>query len=111
MTTYKDRYWPTVPGGAHVADAAFAGSCVGFFPHLTRYLNHAEFWSDEDTDPELCRLAEQIVSIRFEHNLIIIQKGDNTEPSNIVVKERERAAAGRGYETHGSEYKSKEPRL
>jgi len=56
---------------------------VGYFLELSKYLNHAEFRSASDrANPELLALAKQITAIEFSHNLIVIHKGPNTDPSN-----------------------------
>lgn len=106
----QTSYWPVVPGGCHFTEPGFSGSCVGFFLHLTKYLNHAEFWSDEGVEPELCALAREIASIRFEHNMIVIRKGRNTEPSNFLDHIRQVTASGQAYRTHGPDPMSPESR-
>lgn len=79
----QTSYWPTIVGGADPGDPAFARSCVGEFLELAKYTNHAEFVTEFGIDPARVALARQITRIAFEHNLVIISKGDNTLPSNF----------------------------
>lgn len=67
--------------GANVGSAAFADTACGHFAELTKYLNFAEFMPDPAIDARMLAAARQIVNIQFEHNLIIITKGANDEPS------------------------------
>ena len=53
-----------------------------YFKTLTDGLNHAEIRSRPTYIPTY--FDKYIFTIHFYHNLIIILKGDNTEPSNIV---------------------------
>src|SRR4051812_3519050 len=83
----QTSYWPSEPGGppwggAHLHAPGFAGTCIGEFLEVAKYLNHAEFLSDEGLDPRRLALARQITRIGFEHNLIFIWKGRNEEVSN-----------------------------
>ena len=82
----QTSYWPGKVGanvwdGATIDDPAFARTCCGYFADLAIYLNHAEFLAGQPSDPAKVALARTITSIRFEHNLIIITKGANTDPS------------------------------
>jgi hypothetical protein len=63
----------------------FKDTCVGQFLELTKYLNHAEFLSNEHADTGMVTLAKQIRRIAFEHNLIFIWKGENVEVSNLLT--------------------------
>jgi hypothetical protein len=63
----------------------FKDTCVGQFLELTKYLNHAEFISNEHADAGLITLAKQIRRIAFEHNLIFIWKGENVDVSNLLT--------------------------
>jgi hypothetical protein len=84
QTSYwPDRVGPVAWDGAHIGDDRFADTCVGYFLDLAKYLNHAEFRSRCGVDDRKLRLARSIRRIAFEHNLIFVQKGDNTEPSNF----------------------------
>jgi Methyltransferase domain len=64
----------------------FKGTCVGEFLELAKYLNHAEFLSTRQMEPQRVAVAKQIRRIAFEHNLIVVWKGPNVEPSNIVTQ-------------------------
>jgi hypothetical protein len=82
----QTSFWPgTVAGvewdGADIADATFATTCYGYFLELAKYVNHAEFRPTAQPDPILLNFARQIRHIAFEHNLIILRKGDNNERS------------------------------
>jgi len=84
----QTSYWPDRVGsfvwdGAHIGGDRFPGTCVGYFLDLAKYLNHAEFRSRCGVDDRKLRSARSIRRIAFEHNLIFVQKGDNTAPSNI----------------------------
>jgi hypothetical protein len=63
--------------GASIKDAKFDGTCVGYFLRLAKYLNHQEFMASSEVDGDMLALAKSIKQIIFEHNLIIMAKGDN----------------------------------
>lgn len=86
----QTSYWPGSVGGDQWDGADpfapdFENTCVGQFLELAKYLNHAEFLSNERADPKLAALAKQIRRIAFEHNLIFIWKGPNVGLSNILA--------------------------
>jgi hypothetical protein len=74
----QTSYWPKYGGDSH--DRENPGRLMNFFKNLTDSLNHQEFLID-DYQPNY--YDRNIVSIHFYHNLIIIHKGLNDEPSNI----------------------------
>ncbi len=78
----QTSFWPGPFGGAHICDPAFAQTCTGEMLELAKYLNHAEFRNDEGIDPRRLLHARSIRRISFEHNMIILNKGDNNLPSN-----------------------------
>lgn len=85
----QTSFWPgevigTEWGGRHIDDPLFSETCVGYFLEMSKYLNHAEFIPGARVDAKKLGLAKKIRRISFEHNLIIIMKGTNDEPSNIV---------------------------
>ena len=89
----QTSFWSgTVEGvawdGARIGDPAFHGTCVGYFLELTKYVNHAEFQYPADADPVLLAIARRVKRIAFEHNLIVIEKGDNTAASNAALPDR-----------------------
>lgn len=89
----QTSYWPgDVSGtnwdGAHPHSSAFPSTCVGHFLEMAKYLNHSEFLSNEGASATMLLAARQIRSITFEHNLVIIQKGRNETPSNILPSHR-----------------------
>lgn len=55
---------------------------MGYFKGLTDGLNHAEIRDRPNYVPTY--FERNIFSIHYYHNLIIIMKGENMEPSNIV---------------------------
>lgn len=92
----QTSFWPgevmgTVWDGAAISDPAFADTCYAYFLNLAKYVNHAEFIDRTGVDSHLVSLAQQIVGITFEHNMIVVRKGDNTEVS-VLAK---RASTGR----------------
>jgi len=66
--------WPTWGGGRNAA-----GSLLSYFRGLVEGLNHKEY-AVPDYKPSY--FDEHIVEMAFFHNLIIIRKGRNDEPSN-----------------------------
>jgi hypothetical protein len=76
----QTSYWEGFGGGA-AGTPAHAGSCVSYFRGLVDGLNHAEF---PDLAYQATAFDREIVSIQFVHNLILIEKGDNAKPSNII---------------------------
>jgi len=77
----QTSYWSEWEG-APISDPAFEKTCVGYFLNLTKYINHSEFIDRSDIEMRMMELAKSIKQIIFEHNLIIIMKGDNSQPSN-----------------------------
>ncbi len=78
----QTSFWPGPYGGFPIDSPAFAQTCVGEFLELSKYLNHNEFFSTQDLDVKRLSFAKRIKSITFEHNLIIVKKGENDEDSN-----------------------------
>jgi demethylmacrocin O-methyltransferase len=78
----QTSYWPAFGGGA-VGTPAYAASAMSFFKELVDGVNHAEFLPSAGARPIVFQSC--IKSIYFEHNLIVVVKGDNTQPSNIDV--------------------------
>ena len=66
--------------GADIDDPRFAETCVGHFLDLAKGLNNAEFL--RATEPTIAR---RIRRISFEHNLVIVHKGDNDDPSILQL--------------------------
>jgi hypothetical protein len=64
--------------GASIKDAKFGGTCVGYFLKLAKYINHQEFMDFSGVDADMLELAKSIRQIIFEHNLIIVLKGDSS---------------------------------
>lgn len=79
----QTSFWPGFFGGAHFSDPAFASTCVGEFLELSKYLNHNEFHTADGLDPRRLAFAKSIKRIVFEHNIVIVQKGQNDDGSNF----------------------------
>jgi len=82
----QTSFWPGIANGmemhgAHIDRPEFGTTCVGHFIELAKYLNHNEFVMTRGVNPDMLTAAKQIVRITFEHNLIIVEKGPNDEPS------------------------------
>lgn len=82
---WRGEVMGTVWDGAAISDPAFEHSCYSYFLNLAKYINHAEFIDRTNTDENLIALGRQIVRIVFEHNMIVIEKGDNTETSTLAA--------------------------
>jgi hypothetical protein len=74
-----------VPGvewdGADINQPAFNQTCYGYILEMAKYLNQAEFRRSARIDPTLQQVARQVKQIAFEHDLIILRKGGNSETS------------------------------
>ena len=75
----QTSYWPDYGGSSE--DLRASTSMMPYFQQLTDSLNYKEFLI-EDYQPSYYDL--HIVAMHFYHNLIFIQKGNNTENSNIL---------------------------
>jgi hypothetical protein len=89
----QTSFWPgtvrdTVWDGARIGEPAFPNTCYGYFLELAKYVNHAEFVDSTYVDETMLGFAKQITRIGFEHNLIILLKGDNTQRSTFVGHDR-----------------------
>ncbi len=85
----QTSFWPDEVAGVrwdghHADDSAFRETCVGYFLELTKYLNYSEFLPGTTVDDAKIKLAKNIRRITFEHNMVVISKGPNIEPSNNV---------------------------
>jgi len=85
----QTSFWPGIVAqvswdGTTIDDPKFTNTCVGEFLELSKYLNHAEFVSLNGVDTARISVAKRIRRIAFEHNLIIVMKGANDEPSNFI---------------------------
>ena len=86
----QTSYWSAQIGGvrwdgAEPDDAKFSSTCVGFFLGLAKYLSYAEFLRAPDPDSPFVPFMTEIKKIAFEHNLIVVVKGDNQEPSVLSL--------------------------
>jgi hypothetical protein len=80
-------YWPDTTevggvrwDGADVGSPEFRQTCMGYFLELAKHLNYAEFLRPSEPNA-----AWQISRISFEHNLIVVRKGANSDPSILRV--------------------------
>ncbi|WP_242117940.1 class I SAM-dependent methyltransferase [Aestuariivivens sediminicola] len=76
----QTSYWPDKGGDS--ANFNNPNTLMHFFKSLADGLNYKEFMI-AGYDPSY--FDKHIVSIHFYHNLIFIYKGENDEPSNLVV--------------------------
>jgi demethylmacrocin O-methyltransferase len=84
----QTAYWPTWGGGI-----GHPRSSMSYFKALADGLNHVEY---PVVDYQPSYFDRHIVEIAFFHNLVIIRKGNNTEPTNIpALVEREIALGQR----------------
>jgi hypothetical protein len=73
----QTTFWPNF--GGSVRDG---GQTMKLIHSVVECLNHAEIRAAEPT-AQLAAFANEIQSLRAYHNLIAIEKGDNSEPSNF----------------------------
>jgi demethylmacrocin O-methyltransferase len=82
----QTSYWPAY-GGGDLSSDGYKASAMHFFKNLADGLNYSEYLID---GYEPSYYDKNIFSIGFYHNLIIIEKGDNTESSNVQVTDQPR---------------------
>jgi len=77
-------------GGRPLTSPQFDETAMGYFTRLSRYLNYMEIPASERRKIEgveesrlMLELAQSIGSIRFLHNLVVIEKHRNNETSTI----------------------------
>ena len=75
----QTSYWPDMGGSSE--NLKLPGTMMNFFKQLTDSLNYEEYLLD-DYQPSY--YDQHIVGVHFYHNLIFLEKGNNTEGSNIV---------------------------
>ena len=85
----QTSFWSGAVGGltwdgAPINDPRFQNTCYAWFLELSKYLNQAEFLDRTGLDEALSARAETVRRISFEHNLIVVWKGDNRDRSNRV---------------------------
>jgi len=88
----QTSFWPGMVSGIiwdgrHIYDPEFSQTCVGYLLELAKYLNYQELADEHGINAEHVHLAKTIRRISFEHNLIVIEKGRNDEPSNQLTCE------------------------
>lgn len=74
----QTAYWPTYGGQA---EPGADGTAMSFFRKLADGLNHAEFLIP---GYEPSYYDQNILSLHFYHNMVVIHKGTNNCPSNLV---------------------------
>jgi hypothetical protein len=74
----QTAFWPSFGGSA-----LHGGETVKFARTVIECLNHAEIAVVDKTHP-LPPFAKQIKALRAFHNVLVIDKGDNGEPSNFA---------------------------
>ena len=81
----QTSYWPGY--GGSVDRDADAGTSMGFLKRLADGLNHAEFGLAGYAPTYYDR---HVVALHFYHNLVVVEKGLNDEPSNAPLHLRQR---------------------
>lgn len=76
----QTSYWPDYNGTSEEMNNP--STIMGYFKGLLDGINHAEFITKT---PSPTYLDLNIIGMHFYHNMIFIQKGDNSEPSNFLV--------------------------
>jgi demethylmacrocin O-methyltransferase len=79
----QTSYWPHLGGDATNFDNP--STSVGFIKTRVDGLNHKEIAKE---NPQPNYYDQNIISIHFYHNIIFIYKGDNTEESNILHRNK-----------------------
>lgn len=87
----QTSFWPGKVGemiwdGRHIDDPEFSQTCVGYFLELSKYLNHQEFFGGRALNDKCVELSVRIKRISFEHNMIVVEKGQNNDPSNMLIR-------------------------
>jgi hypothetical protein len=73
----QTAYWPTWGGGLDARDSSMA-----FFKRLADGLNHQEFALGAYVPTYGDR---HVTELAFFHNLVVVRKGENNEPSNLPI--------------------------
>lgn len=81
--------------GRHISDPEFSRTCMGYFLELSKHINYQEFLYNEGIDEGHVQFARKIKRISFEHNLIVVEKGRNDTPSNVLSKIESSSATSR----------------
>jgi hypothetical protein len=77
----QTSYWPSYAGGV-LGTPAHSGSCMSFFKTLADSVNLAEF---VQPPPAEMGLRDDIGSIAFHHNLIVVTKDAGPRESNLDI--------------------------
>jgi hypothetical protein len=76
----QTTFWPNFGGSA-----LDGGATMGLARMVLEYLNHAEIKAIQP-QRQIGDIAKSIRSLRAYHNILVIEKGDNTEPSNLTYR-------------------------
>lgn len=76
----QTTFWPNFGGSA-----LDGGATMGLARMVLEYLNHAEIKAIQP-QRQISDFAKSIRSLRAYHNVLVIEKGDNTEPSNAAYR-------------------------
>jgi hypothetical protein len=79
----QTSYWP--PFGGSLRERSSAATSVGFIKTLIDALNHEEVLEDGFEPTPFDRL---VTGIHLFHNLALIERGDNDEPSNVLINHK-----------------------
>jgi hypothetical protein len=78
QTSYLTSY-----GGRHADSPDFDKTCTGYFLEMSKHLNACEFEPQANQSPDMRKYADEISTISFHHNLIIIKKDTMKKWSNL----------------------------
>jgi hypothetical protein len=73
----QTAFWPRL--GGSLIDG---GATMKLALSVLEFLNHAEIKAENPTQ-QIAAFANEVRSLRAYHNLIVVEKGDNSEPSNF----------------------------
>jgi Methyltransferase domain len=76
----QTAFWPSFGGSA-----VHGGETIKLLRTLVDHLHHAEIAVVDPSRP-LAGYAKQVRSVRLYHNLIVVEKGDNREPSSMAYR-------------------------
>lgn len=74
-------YWPRYGGSSH--DVRAAPTMMNYFKHKVDNIHFPELIFDSPRKPDI--YDRHIVGLHFYRGLIVIEKGDNTTPSTLIV--------------------------
>jgi hypothetical protein len=79
QTSFWKKY-----GGEDFNGVGFEDTCFGYFTEMSKYLNYCEFENTKGSEVIFKDFADQICTISFHHNLIVIKKDTMKKWSNVL---------------------------